>query len=105
MLTWEDLAFTVLAEVISFYPNRGQDGKPEALIGAGTIALGREPCQAYEGWGILTPWNRKGVEMPRGEPEGYRGWLVKKVCTIPTLLSLASPTPRAAALALKVDGS
>jgi D-serine deaminase-like pyridoxal phosphate-dependent protein len=79
MLTWSDLALTILAEVASLYPGRGKNATPEALLGAGTVALGREPCQAYSGWGILTPWNRKGVRMPVGGPETHVGWQVGRV--------------------------
>lgn len=81
MLTWDDIAFTVLAEVVSFYPGRGNGGAPEALVGAGCIALGREPCKSYEGWGIISPWNRHGLggKMPAGGPETYRGWIVGRV--------------------------
>ncbi|KAL9576876.1 MAG: hypothetical protein Q9212_006749, partial [Teloschistes hypoglaucus] len=48
-LSTTDIAFTVLAEVVSFYEERNS---PEALIAAGTLALGREPCKSYQGWGI-----------------------------------------------------
>ena len=48
----EDIAVTVLAEVCSLYPNRTD--KPEALISAGGLALAREPCKDYPGWGVVT---------------------------------------------------
>jgi D-serine deaminase-like pyridoxal phosphate-dependent protein len=79
MLGWNNLAFTVLAEISSFYPGRGPGGSPEVLVGAGCIALGREPCKAYEGWGIVSPWNRPGEEMPMVGPKGYKGWIVQRV--------------------------
>jgi D-serine deaminase-like pyridoxal phosphate-dependent protein len=79
MLTWNDLALTIVAEVASVYPSRGKNGTPEALIGSGTLALGREPCKAYEGWGILTPWNRLGVGMPSAGPENHVGWHVGRI--------------------------
>ena len=80
MLVWNDLAFTILAEVASLYPGRGPNGSPEALVGAGCIALGREPCKAYDGWGILSPWNRKGLgEIGAEGPEMYQGWCVGRV--------------------------
>lgn len=47
------IALTILAEVCSLYPERE---RPEALIAAGTIALGREPCKNYDGWGVVTAW-------------------------------------------------
>lgn len=48
----EEVALCVLAEVISVY-DEGERSKPEALIAAGTLALGREPCHAYPGWGVV----------------------------------------------------
>jgi D-serine deaminase-like pyridoxal phosphate-dependent protein len=79
MLTWSDLALTIVAEVASLYPGRGKDGSPEALLGSGSLALGREPCKAYDGWGILTPWNRPGVRMPNVGPEKHTGWQVGRI--------------------------
>jgi len=46
------IALTILAEVRSLYPEREQ---PEALVAAGTVALGREKCKDYRGWGVVTP--------------------------------------------------
>ncbi|EPE24722.1 PLP-binding barrel [Glarea lozoyensis ATCC 20868] len=78
-LTFNDIAFTIIAEVASLYPSRGTDGTAEALLGAGSLALGREPCKAYSGWGILTPWNRVGVSMPSVPLEEYKGWKVGRI--------------------------
>lgn len=71
MLTWDDLAFTIVVEIASIYPGRGSNDTTEYLAAAGCLALGREPCKAYSGWGILTPWNRSGIAMPVGSPEGF----------------------------------
>ncbi|XP_044718994.1 putative serine dehydratase domain-containing protein [Hirsutella rhossiliensis] len=60
-LSWGDIALTVLAEVHSVYPERGADGTAEVLIGAGLLALGREP---------------PGVDMPAGDVEDFQGWVV-----------------------------
>lgn len=49
------IAVTVLAEVCSLYPRRTE--KPEALVSAGCLALAREPCKSYPGWGVITSWN------------------------------------------------
>ncbi|KIW73401.1 hypothetical protein PV04_01525 [Phialophora macrospora] len=49
------ISVSVLAEVCSLYPNRTEH--PEALISAGCLALAREPCKDYDGWGVLSPWN------------------------------------------------
>lgn len=79
MLGWNDLALTIVAEVASIYPNRGTNGTTEYLITAGTLALGREPCRAYPGWGVLTNWNRPGSTMPLGLPENFSGFNVGRI--------------------------
>lgn len=75
-LSWRDIALTVVAEVHSVYPGRGENGTDEALIGAGGLALGREFCKAYDGMAMVTPWGRSGVEMPSCDVENYEGWTV-----------------------------
>ncbi|KHO01636.1 Alanine racemase [Metarhizium album ARSEF 1941] len=75
-LSWADMALTVLAQVHSNYPGRGANGTPEALIGAGGIALAREACKAYEGMAMLTPWGRKDVGPPTCDVEHFHGWIV-----------------------------
>ncbi|KIW95904.1 uncharacterized protein Z519_02969 [Cladophialophora bantiana CBS 173.52] len=57
----DTIAVSVLAEVCSLYPNRTK--QPEGLISAGALALAREPCKDYPGWGVVSPWNM---------PEDYR---------------------------------
>lgn len=57
----EEIAMTVVAEVCSVY-NDGEREKPEALLAAGTLALGREPCASYPGWGVLSTWRQSGVK-------------------------------------------
>ncbi|CZT04519.1 related to alanine racemase [Rhynchosporium graminicola] len=79
MMTWDDLALTVIAEVASIYPNRGQKNTPEILINAGVIALARETCRVYSGFGILSPWNREGVSPPTTGPETHTGWTVSRI--------------------------
>ncbi|RFU76930.1 alanine racemase domain-containing [Trichoderma arundinaceum] len=75
-LSWRDIALTVVAEVHSVYPGRGENGTDEALIGAGGLALGREFCKAYDGMAMVTPWGRSGVEIPTCDVEDYEGWTV-----------------------------
>lgn len=75
-LSWGDVALTILAEVHSTYPGRGDDGSPEALIGAGGLALGREFCKAYDGMAVVTPWGREGALLPTCDVEDYEGWTV-----------------------------
>jgi D-serine deaminase-like pyridoxal phosphate-dependent protein len=50
----EEIALSVLVEVISIY-NDGEREQPEAIIAAGTLALSRESCRSYPGWGIVGP--------------------------------------------------
>ncbi|KAI9753169.1 MAG: hypothetical protein M1835_001023, partial [Candelina submexicana] len=53
-LSYQDLALTIMVEVASLYKDRKA---AEALIAAGCLALGREPCKSYPGWGVVTNWN------------------------------------------------
>lgn len=55
----DEIALSVVAEVCSVY-NDGEREKPEALVAAGTLALAREPCQGYSGWGVLSSWRLDG---------------------------------------------
>ena len=48
-----DIALTILVEVTSLYEDREPS---EALIAAGSLALGREPCKSYKGWGVVSNW-------------------------------------------------
>ena len=71
-LSTADLALTIVAEVASVYENRDN---PEALIAAGSLALGREPCKSYNGWGIVSDWG-----MPTTDHfEGRSGWQVGRI--------------------------
>ena len=83
-LSFDDLALTVVAEVASLYPHREN---PEALIACGMLAMGREPCRSYHGWGVVTPWQHDGqgegtAEKPVGwfDPEGEKtGWIIDRL--------------------------
>ncbi|KAI1366259.1 putative serine dehydratase domain-containing protein [Xylaria arbuscula] len=82
------IAVSVLAEVSSVYPGRGANANTEALVNAGSLALGREPCedmgsvkgQHYNGWGVVMPW--AGVENvvpgPRF-PGVHGGWQIARI--------------------------
>ncbi|KAL8694628.1 MAG: hypothetical protein Q9218_000723 [Villophora microphyllina] len=70
-LSTTDIAFTVFAEVASVY---GERESPEALIAAGTLALGREPCKSYQGWGIVSNW---GITPTL--PNSRSGWQVGRI--------------------------
>lgn len=75
MLSFADLGLRALVEVVSVYNDRGQ---PEAMIAAGSIVLGREPCKSYPGWGVVTSWpaNDGKVYDPEGEK---KGWIVGRI--------------------------
>ncbi|ETN45720.1 uncharacterized protein HMPREF1541_09553 [Cyphellophora europaea CBS 101466] len=48
----DEIAVSVVAEICSVY-NDGERAQPEALAAVGTLGLGREPCGAYAGWGVV----------------------------------------------------
>ena len=78
LITSKDIAFTILVEVASTYVERDP---PQALIAAGTLAIGREPCEGYAGWGMISDWglgsDKKGHTMGRGAV--YSGWDIVKI--------------------------
>lgn len=84
-LSTSSISISLLAEITSTY-HRNTPGrfnpKPERLISAGSLALGREPCKAYPGWGIVRPAldNKSGATYDFEQEEGSReGWIVGKV--------------------------
>lgn len=89
LLSFKDLGFRILTEVASDYPDRGE--KPEALIAAGGLVLGREPCKSYPGWGIVTPWPAKEGQIY--DPETSKtGWIVGRISQEHGILSWEGPT-------------
>lgn len=81
-ITTADVALTILAEVISIYDERhNPEGiiTPEALIAAGTLALGRDACKSYKGWGIVSDWGMKAADQIQRNQEGRSGWQVGRV--------------------------
>lgn len=87
LLSADSIAISVLVEVASLYPGRGPNGTTEAMINAGCLALGREPCadlgdpkgQHYTGWGIAMPWGLKNPVPDENFPAVHGGWQVGKV--------------------------
>ncbi|KAI8624077.1 putative serine dehydratase domain-containing protein [Xylariaceae sp. FL1651] len=82
------IAITVLADVASVYAERGAGGTTEALVNAGCLALGREPCadmgavkgQHYAAWGIVMPWGGVANVVPGPEfPAVHGGWQVARI--------------------------
>lgn len=78
-LSKDAIGMKMLVEVCSVYDEREQ---PEALISAGSLALGREPCKSYPGWGIVSGelGNKGNTVYEEGGDEvvdvwvRWRGW-------------------------------
>ena len=71
-ISHSDIALTILAEVSSVYPDRHPE---EALVAAGTLALGREPCKSYDGWGIVSAMTSSDANIPTH----VGGWKVARI--------------------------
>ncbi|KAL5121075.1 hypothetical protein ACEQ8H_000926 [Pleosporales sp. CAS-2024a] len=72
----DSIGLRMLLEVTSVYTERS---RPEALVSAGSLAMGREPCKSYPGWGIVTAdlGNQGAVVYDEG---GERtGWIVGRI--------------------------
>ena len=76
--TSADIALSILVEVASLYDSRKP---PEALIAAGSLALGREPCRSYSGWGIVSDWGLSGdaSDGMLASEDGRSGWVLGRV--------------------------
>ena len=80
-LHMDSIGLRIMVEVASVYNDRE---KPEALICAGSVVLGREPCKSYSGWGVVTPWRTPGGSesvpeyQARAGGDG-EGWIVGRV--------------------------
>jgi D-serine ammonia-lyase len=76
-LGYDDIGIRILAEVASLYPERSP---PEALVAAGTLALGREPCRWFPGWGVVSPWSSEsGTSDEHFDEKGQTGWIVGRI--------------------------
>ncbi|MCJ1386654.1 hypothetical protein MMC17_009780 [Xylographa soralifera] len=77
-ISFPDIALTILAEVASLYMHRNP---PEALIAAGSLALGREPCKSYSGWGVVSDWSMMSAvtTSPCTVPTTRSGWEVARI--------------------------
>ena len=85
-----DIGITILAEVASLYTFRTP---PQALIAAGCLALGREPCKDYKGFGVLTSW---GLDRALPASPLKEGIIVAKVSQEHGILSWANGENNAA---------
>ena len=88
-MTTANIAFRVVAEVLSVYSEREH---PEALVGAGTLALGREPCKDYDGFGIIapSPWATSREEAIWDEIN-RTGWIVSRISQEHGILTWSGP--------------
>jgi D-serine deaminase-like pyridoxal phosphate-dependent protein len=76
-LAKSNIGIRMLVEVTSVYDERS---KPEALVSAGSLAMGREPCKSYPGWGIVTPaLGNASAKHIYDEREGKTGWIVGRI--------------------------
>jgi D-serine deaminase-like pyridoxal phosphate-dependent protein len=80
-LSTANIGLRILVEVASIYNERD---KPEALIAAGSLALGREPCKSYPGWGVVTPWQGSAQSAQEAvfttyDEVGKAGWIVGRI--------------------------
>jgi D-serine deaminase-like pyridoxal phosphate-dependent protein len=75
-LSKEAIGSKLLVEVVSLYESRE---KPEVLISAGSLALGREPCKSYPGWGIVTTELGNIHNQVYDERGEKTGWIVGRV--------------------------
>lgn len=88
LLSSSSIGVSVVAEIASIYEGRGEGGSTEALINAGSLALGREPCKEdgeghYSGWGLVMPWGDSELEKlepaPSEFPAVHGGWQVGRI--------------------------
>ena len=87
MLSFADLGLRALVEVVSVYNERE---KPEAMIAAGSIVLGREPCKSYPGWAVVSSWPENDGKFY--DPEGEKkGWIVGRISQEHGVLSWEGP--------------
>lgn len=76
-LSKENIGIRMLVEVTSVYDERA---KPEALVSAGSLAMGREPCKSYPGWGIVTgALGNQGTTSVYDEGGDRTGWIVGRI--------------------------
>ncbi|KAJ4348175.1 uncharacterized protein N0V89_009547 [Didymosphaeria variabile] len=87
-LTKESVGIKVLLEISSIYDERG---KPEALASAGSLALGREPCKSYTGWGIVTGELGNKGNVVYDERGDKTGWIVGRISQEHGILTWEGP--------------
>ncbi|KAF2470288.1 uncharacterized protein BDR25DRAFT_334383 [Lindgomyces ingoldianus] len=76
-LCMNNIGLKMLVEVTSVYDEREQ---PEALVSAGSLALGREPCKSYPGWGVVTGDLGNSGNGRIYDAQGNKtGWMVGRI--------------------------
>ncbi|KAF3047729.1 hypothetical protein E8E12_011542 [Didymella heteroderae] len=76
-LNKDAIAIRMLVEVTSVYTERE---KPEALVSAGSLAMGREPCKSYPGWGMVTgSLGNSNTSSVYDEFGAKTGWIVGRI--------------------------
>ena len=76
-LSKDTIAIRMILEVTSVYTERE---KPEALVSAGSLAMGREPCKSYPGWGIVTGSLGNSKTSTIYDERGQKtGWIVGRI--------------------------
>ena len=76
-LNKDAIAIRMLVELTSVYTERE---KPEALVSAGSLAMGREPCKSYPGWGIVTgSLGNSKTSSVYDERAEKTGWIVGRI--------------------------
>jgi D-serine deaminase-like pyridoxal phosphate-dependent protein len=75
-LSKDSIAIRMLLEISSIYTERS---KPEALVSAGSLALGRDPCKSYPGWGILSSDFANSGNKIYDETGDRTGWIVGRI--------------------------
>jgi len=87
-LSLDNIGLKILVEITSLYDDRS---KPEALIAAGSLALGREPCKSYPGWGVVAnDMGNQGGTVYDADGE-KTGWIVGRISQEHGILSWEGP--------------
>ncbi|KKK23485.1 hypothetical protein P175DRAFT_0452606 [Aspergillus ochraceoroseus IBT 24754] len=97
----DEIAISVLAEVCSIY-NDGERAKPEALLAAGTLALGREPCAGYPGWGVISSWRQSGGTSSSSSSSSSSRLIVERISQEHSVVSWENPEHQPSLIPLRI---
>ncbi|KAF2785568.1 hypothetical protein K505DRAFT_261812 [Melanomma pulvis-pyrius CBS 109.77] len=93
----KNIGLRLLVEVTSVYDERE---KPEALISAGSLALGREPCKSYPGWGVVTGDLGNKDQIVYDDRGAKTGWIVGRISQEHGILTWEGPRDQFKPLAI-----